>query len=332
MKITIIGSGREGGRAGFITQALNTIGQEAVLVDSDSIADRFTGKRYLDIVNRSKPIPLDEIVECDDADAILIIHHALRYHWPRVASITRKPIIAFWHCEPYFRPSITPDLLLAADTNVQGHWLQWWRWEYSHVTRTTLFPFACPDLSWVKPRQINSGLHFLANRCFNAPGMATCSYFERLALRDRNRIVDDCMYGTRAWRPNHSPLTIHDYPMPWRQYIQELSECARVLVVPGGGCQFNQQFSECLALGVQPVVAIEEPEQVAGYSAIGLQSAIHYQQLQYYYPSVGDLNPGDLRAWAAQNSYTARARQLVAEIDKTAEMIENNERFNASIK
>ena len=38
MRITIIGSAREGGRAGFITSALNTIGQEAVLVDSDSIA------------------------------------------------------------------------------------------------------------------------------------------------------------------------------------------------------------------------------------------------------------------------------------------------------
>jgi hypothetical protein len=225
----------------------------------------------------------------------------------------RHPIVAFWHCEPYFRPSITPDLLLAADTNITGHWLQWWRVEYSHVTRTTLVPFACPDLSWVKPRQINSGLHFLANRNFNAPGMKTCSYFERMALRDRCEIVDH-------WYNDHH-LTIHEYPLPWRQYIQELSECARVLVVPGGGCQFNQQFSECMALGVTPAVAIEEPEQEAGYRAIGLEPFVHYQKLEFR-PTT--LDPAVLKEWAARNSYTARARQLVAEIDKTREMMENN--------
>jgi len=328
VKITVIGSARHGGRAKFFVKALRELDQTVQLVDSDTIDDRLRGLDYLAFVNRGWQLPLSRIEECKDADVILVIHHARSY------VNDTKALVAFWHCEPYFSPSITPDLLLAADTNVSGHWLQWWRRDFAQVTRTVLFPFACPDLSDVlAKREVirSNGFNMLANLQFESKDSNQSSYFERHALRKRQHVARDL----GSW------IIEHKYPMDWEDYIRELAECARVLIVPGGGCQFNQQFSECMSLGIMPDVYIEEHQQMAGYEKIGLRAGLHFSVLDDLLieaihdgcgPARGKWDPDTILKFAKANSYRVRALEFLKEIEITERMKTENERFAEAIK
>lgn len=353
INITIIGLDREGARGPFLRDALNNTGQVlATLVDSHTIADRFTGEEYLAVVNKSEPIPLSRIDECRDAQVIIIIHHPLHYRldygkvfytiktWhPNLSQDFSKgylrldrnqhagPLIVFWHAEPYFSPSIVPDLLLAPDTNIVGHWLQWWRNDFCKITRSTLFPFACPDLSSffksiIPVEKTYPGLNFLANLDFSNPQSGQCSYFERIALRDRIRLVRELEHSGH--------LFVHPYPLnPWRTYIELVMRCEYMLIIHGAGCQFNQQFSECLSAGTVPVVYIEEKEQEEAYARMGLIASEHYLTLGQYIAGKR-IPPSKGFVWSKLNDYESRARQLLDEIETTLETKKNVKRLAAA--